>query len=407
MSLAHVKLSKINSISYLKHIKVNYALSYDEIHRQHGENVTLDFFQKLFITKNPELIREILKDNFTLCRRSKLFAAYFPLLGQGILTRDTEGWRGSRQAIVEAINSTDKTNRHSIIQKVLAHYSYPEDEEHNTLSFSHDLIMEIIGNLFFNKIFIKHKKEIKNIFDHASSFFSKKQKKLIKPFFFTSNEEKEVMAKIQRFRSIVGEIIADPIQSPFLKSLAARCHGSELIDQTMNIILAGYETSAITLSWCIYYLGLYPEWQEKMRKELPDQNKHINNFINEIVRLYPPVGVILRRAHKDIAYKELVIPSGSEIVCNLFSMQRDPSLWENSTEFQPDRFNIHQPHYMPFGFGPTLCPGRETALQEIQLILLYLVQNYHIEVVSGAKTFTTQAMLKPDTPLICRFIKRD
>jgi len=42
----------------------------------------------------------------------------------------------------------------------------------------------------------------------------------------------------------------------------------EIQDQSITFFFAAHDTTASTICWVLYYLVLYPEYQEKMREEL-------------------------------------------------------------------------------------------------------------------------------------------
>jgi cytochrome P450 len=43
-----------------------------------------------------------------------------------------------------------------------------------------------------------------------------------------------------------------------------RLSAEEMVDQVAIFFLAGHETSASALSWTLYLLARYPEWQERV-----------------------------------------------------------------------------------------------------------------------------------------------
>lgn len=79
----------------------------------------------------------------------------------------------------------------------------------------------------------------------------------------------------------------------------------------------------------------------------------------EIQRLanVPPLG-IAHRALCNTKLFDFIIPQGTTILTSLFSMHMNNDYWKNPTVFDPERFltdngkiNIHEKHFLPFGFG--------------------------------------------------------
>ncbi|CAL1290446.1 unnamed protein product [Larinioides sclopetarius] len=138
----------------------------------------------------------------------------------------------------------------------------------------------------------------------------------------------------------------------------------ELVAQCVIFFLAGYDTTASTLSLATYELALNPDIQEKVHQELVDTLKETNGeltydalqsmkyldcIISETLRLYPPA---LRFTLEE-------------------RQKRDPYC------------------YQPFGAGPRNCVGMRFALMEVKLCLAYVIANFKIK-----KSPKTQVPLK-------------
>ncbi|KAL0370897.1 UNVERIFIED_CONTAM: cytochrome [Sesamum angustifolium] len=95
-----------------------------------------------------------------------------------------------------------------------------------------------------------------------------------------------------------------------------------IVDNCKNIYLAGYETTAVSATWCLMLLASHPEWQERIRAEvldickagqIPDAEmirkmKLLTMAINESLRLYPSVLVVSREALKDLKFGDINFP---------------------------------------------------------------------------------------------------
>jgi cytochrome P450 len=176
----------------------------------------------------------------------------------------------------------------------------------------------------------------------------------------------------------------------------------ELRDQIVTLLLAGYDTTAATLTWSLYLLSKHPESQRRMNEELrsvlgeraisiDDLPKlpYSRGVIQESMRLYPAVWLMKRRADTDDEIGGYHIPANSGVFVSPWVMHRHPAFWENPEGFDPTRFSKFKavghaiPGYLPFGDGPRICIGNAFALTEVQIIMATLVRRFRVELVPG------------------------
>ncbi len=174
----------------------------------------------------------------------------------------------------------------------------------------------------------------------------------------------------------------------------------QLRDNLMTFIVAGHETTALTLSWAIYLMARYPEHQKRARQEAQSvlQGRiagaddvpslpFIRQVIDETLRLYPAAAIISRTAMApDTLCGREVRPKDSVIV-PIYALHRSHVLWGNPDAFDPSRFenpkSIKRYAYLPFGDGPRICIGASFALQEAIIILATLLSRFEFEMVAG------------------------
>ncbi|KAL6498866.1 hypothetical protein OROHE_026466 [Orobanche hederae] len=172
-----------------------------------------------------------------------------------------------------------------------------------------------------------------------------------------------------------------------------------VVDNCKNIYFAGYETTAISASWCLLTLAAYPDWQARAREEvleicrtnIPTSDmirnmKVLTMVIQETLRLYPPVAYVVREAFEDIHFKGINIPKGINIQVPIPIMHKLQELWgSESDKFRPDRFangisgacKIPQA-YMPFGVGARTCTGQHFAMAELKVILSLTLSKFRL-----------------------------
>ena len=174
----------------------------------------------------------------------------------------------------------------------------------------------------------------------------------------------------------------------------------QLRDNLMTFIVAGHETTALTLSWAIYLMARYPEHQKRARDEAQSilQGRiagaddvpnlpFIRQVIDETLRLYPAAAIISRTAMTPDSLCGREVRPNDSVIVPIYALHRSHLLWENPDAFDPSRFenpkSIKRYSYLPFGDGPRICIGASFALQEAIIILATLLSRFEFEMVAG------------------------
>lgn len=176
----------------------------------------------------------------------------------------------------------------------------------------------------------------------------------------------------------------------------------QLHDELMTILFAAREDPENALSWTLYLLTQHPQIAQQLHQELKQtlagrqptiedlQNlPYLEMVVQESLRLYPPTWSLLRDVLEPDEIDGYHIPAGSMVLMNIYEAHRLPEFWPDPERFNPERFNPEEikkrPRhaYLPFGFGPRQCIGRDLALMTIRLVLALIIQNYHVSLAPG------------------------
>ncbi len=175
---------------------------------------------------------------------------------------------------------------------------------------------------------------------------------------------------------------------------------AEMIDQVAIFFLAGHETSASALGWALYLLAMFPDVQERVAAEaaglgdVPDfavmsQLKFTRDVFREVLRLYPPVPMMVRENTCPEEMRGRAVKPGAQIVLSPWHLQRHERIWDNPDGFDPDRWQREENKpcvrdaYMPFSSGPRVCTGAGFAMVEGVLLLAMLARAFRFECVDG------------------------
>jgi cytochrome P450 len=174
----------------------------------------------------------------------------------------------------------------------------------------------------------------------------------------------------------------------------------ELRDNLLTFIVAGHETTALTLSWALYLCAFDPGVQAAARDEarvalggraatvadltaLPLTRR----IVDEALRLYPPAAFLSRTALGPDTLCGREIRRGDTVMLPIYALHRHRKLWDRPDAFDPARFAdpraVPRFHYLPFGDGPRVCIGASFALQEAVIILATLLARFRFSPVPG------------------------
>jgi cytochrome P450 len=175
-----------------------------------------------------------------------------------------------------------------------------------------------------------------------------------------------------------------------------------VLSESMQLLVAGHETSSNALSWLLYLLSSRPECLDRVRQEFdavlgdaPLSHAEVprleftTQVIQEGLRLYPPFWMIDRMAVADDKVGDLEIPAGSTVIVFVYGAHHATKYWESPESFDTQRFTrekdkLRTPFtYLPFGGGPHGCIGGNYAMLQILMILSELLRRYDFELTPG------------------------
>ncbi|MEO0381523.1 MAG: cytochrome P450, partial [Pseudomonadota bacterium] len=175
---------------------------------------------------------------------------------------------------------------------------------------------------------------------------------------------------------------------------------SEMRDNLLTFIVAGHETTALTLAWSMYLVAFDQDVQDAARAQAQsvlngraatgddvERLPLIRQIIDEALRLYPPGGIVSRTAMADDVLCGREVRKGDTVMLPIYALHRSKLLWDAPDAFRPSRFEdrkaIDRYAYLPFGDGPRICIGASFALQEAVIILATMLSRFKVRPVPG------------------------
>ncbi|MFT5161213.1 MAG: cytochrome P450, partial [Paracoccaceae bacterium] len=162
------------------------------------------------------------------------------------------------------------------------------------------------------------------------------------------------------------------------------------------------ETSASALAWSMYLLALDQDTQSRLateaetvlgarQPEFTDVKKLVftRDVFREVLRLYPPVPMMIRTSSKPETFRKREVRVGSHIVISPWHLGRHEAIWDNPDCFDPTRWQTDngkagfRSAFIPFSSGPRVCTGAGFAMVEGVLLLAMLARNFHFDIVDS------------------------
>ena len=158
-------------------------------------------------------------------------------------------------------------------------------------------------------------------------------------------------------------------------------------DNMITTLIAGHETSVVSLCWGLYWLHRERRCLDLLMDELaplgPDADPmawarlpYLDAVVKETLRLWPVVTDINRVLAQPMQLDRYELPAGTNIAASSAILHYDPDLYPDAEAFRPERFLDRRfgPHeYLPFGGGERMCPGSHLSVFELKIALATLL----------------------------------
>jgi cytochrome P450 len=195
-------------------------------------------------------------------------------------------------------------------------------------------------------------------------------------------------------QEMIDERRARPADRPDILSglMAARVddepmQDDEIRDNLITMLVAGHETTALSIAWATYWLLATPGVLDKVLAELDGLDvetdvealmklPYLDAVVKEVLRLNPPVPDVPRTIDEPLEVKGYTIPSGMQVAVSGALLHMDPSIFPEPEKFRPERFLERRYgafEFIPFGGGDRICIGQHFSVYELKVILATLL----------------------------------
>ena len=356
---------------------------------------------RVHILLDPELIEHVLLDNAANYVKPDIVKHLLgPIIGLGLLTADGQLWREQRKIVAASFSPAAVEAQRGMFVRAAseAMAGWSDGQRLDMAAEATRTTMTVIAlALFGGDPRLISETSMAHIAAAIEGFSEARMLALLRLPQFPVTSKGRAGKRGQIFlRQTLAEVVDDRwhgrVAGDFLTGLIdelrKRFPDEEAralaIDNAATFYLAGHETTANAITWTLYLLAAQPELQEELAAEaraaladgaddVANRTPRLRLFLNESMRLYPPVPRFDRQAVAADCIGDHDVAPGDIVSIWPWMLHRHRKYWDNPDAFEIERFaekgTRHRFQYLPFGGGPRTCVGSQFATAEALTIL--------------------------------------
>ena len=357
---------------------------------------------RVHILLDPALVQHVLLDNAANYVKPDIVKTLLdPIIGSGLLTSDGGLWRDQRRIVAASFSpAAVEAQRAMFVRAAREAMARWSAGRHDMAAEATRTTMTVIAlALFGGDARLTSDAAMAHIAAAIEGFSEARMLALLRLPQFPVTPKGRAGKRGQVFlRKTLAEVVDDRwhgrVEPDFLTgvidALRQRFADGEAralaIDNAATFYLAGHETTANAITWASYLLAAQPELQEQLAAEaqaaldggaddVAERVPRLRLFLNEAMRLYPPVPRFDRQAVAADRIGEHGVAPGDIVSIWPWMLHRHRKYWDDPDAFDVERFagreGRHRFQYLPFGGGPRTCVGAQFAVAEALTILAH------------------------------------
>jgi cytochrome P450 len=372
---------------------------------------------RLWLVSNAQLAREVMVDNGRSVGKGEGIRVLKLVLGNGILTNEDAVSHKRNRRLIQPAFSMSQLRSYSEVMVAAAARASDRWQAGSVVDITQEMgrvTLDVVGRTLLGDETEQDAKAVTDALEVVLKRFgvafvpgaTKLLDSKLPPFV-------KIRGAIATMRGIVGRIVREHNESATASNdivaalLAASEDGETLSeeqvsDETLTLMLAGFETTANALSWAWWLLDQNPDAAHRLRQEIeavlgvePATYDDVARLpytmavIAETMRLRPPAWMLEREVREPIQIGGFDAAAGTTVLMSPWILHHDKRSWgADADDFRPDRwinagggFDPSAPGqprgaYLPFGAGSRICIGESFAWTEAVLVLATLARRW-------------------------------
>lgn len=410
----------LGRLELFRTMRTNMLEAYGEAAYHHLTYVSPFYGRRSLFSSDPRAIRHVLVDRpERYTRTSATFRILRPVLGRGLFLAEGEDWRFQRRTLAPAFAPRAMDLIAAVAADVTAELVADKVRSReledgvpiDLMRPVQNIALEVAGRSMFSTAMDRQGASLRRIFEAYGMDAGRPfPLDVLLPRGVASPRDLRRQARGRRWLAFIDAMVDQRRRLPpsdrprDLFDLMAsaedpksgrRFSNEELRDQFATFIIAGHETTALTLLWSLILLARAPAIQKTVAEEAAvlaltpataardlEKLTLTKAVIQEALRLYPPAFVIVREAKEPDRVLDHTLEPGDLFSTAPWVVHRHHAHWSEPDRFDPTRFlpGAPQPErftYIPFGVGPRTCIGAQFALTEAVIVLAIMTRALH------------------------------
>ncbi len=374
-------------------------------------------FPSVVAVFSPSGIRDVLGRNDTSAERCVVHEEVQRLAGDSLFVLPNEPWLPRKRALQPVFTKPNVRNFGGHMSRA-AHAlceTWPASGEVNLDVDCRRATMRSLGRSVLGLDLNDRDDVIAEHMHVASSYTADRALRPMRaPRWLPTPARSRARAAVAALRKVTADMLqacrADPtLDAPLVHALIAATDAEtgkaipddDIISDLLIFMLAGHDTTATALTYALWVLGHHPDMQDRVAAEVsrigdreitPADVSGLGytvQVLHEALRLCPPAAGIGRMAVRDMEVDGFRIEKGSLVLVGIYAVHRDPAVWPEPLEFDPDRFSPEAAkaqdrwQFIPFAGGSRSCIGEHFARLEATLALATIIRSKEVRSLDG------------------------
>lgn len=382
------------------------------------------------VLSDPELIRAVLRDRPEGFRRNRTLETVLSEMGiSGVFSAEGAAWRPQRRLATAALSRSHIQGFFPTLrlggERLLRRWQRAADQGAivNILTDFQRFAVDVMTSLSFGRDVNTIEDGGGGVHELLETVFPVLARRLNARVpiwrWLPSDADRALDDALVELRAWLGAIIAearselaanpDGVTKNFLEAMlhardedGAAFDEAALFGNALTMLLAGEDTTASSLAWAVHELSDDAEVVARLRAELDGEiSSAVPKTLREVarlpyalavaeetLRLRPAAPVLLMESNRDaVLGEDIAVPAGTRVLLLTRLAAISEAYVPEPQRFLPARWLdreraselLRRGVHLPFGSGPRLCPGRNLAFIEMQMMLAVLYRNFEVE----------------------------